>query len=167
MQPTLLSAISTSASVLGMVRGSWFMLSNDRRLHLDMRDQPALRQPFQAEAKKGPGLLSKGCVEKIGVGIRVSPGTAGDSGKVSLQEDGEISQRAASSISLPQPHFPLWFFPLIPAVKHGCQHPPGEGTPKADSFFGMAGFFHRGNSREMGRRGYFFPYVLLTKFLCL
>lgn len=66
VRPTLLSAISTSVRVLGMVRSSWFMLSNDRRLHLDTRDQPALRQPFQAEAKRDHACYLKGVLRKLG-----------------------------------------------------------------------------------------------------
>ena len=146
-----------------MVLSSRLMLSNDRFLRLEMRDQSALRHCFEARAKGTMPVIQRVCLKKIGVGARVSRGTAVDSGKTSLKAGGKVRQKATSSC-IPTLASLL---PVQLCSKHGCQHPPGDGAPKVDSLFGVAGLSRRGSGKEMGTRGYFFPYLLLTKSLCL
>lgn len=96
-----------------------------------MEDEPALRQ--HSEVSTVP-IAQEVCLEKIGVSAGVNPMAAVNSGKVSIQEDGEVSQRTAFSHIPTLAPLSFVFLPIHLGSEHRCW-PRRDGVPKAYVLF--------------------------------
>lgn len=108
------------------------MLSDDRFLCPDVEEQSAVRQHPEAGAGRCCACYPKGVFgENQGGCWEESTVTAVNSGQVSVQEAGEVSQRATFSHIPTLASLSFVLLPIHPCSKHRCW-PRRARAPEAD-----------------------------------